>query len=76
MGTNIRGTELIPDGETASSADAIRFEEIIVELDGFAEVFPEHKYQIVNTFRKIGYRCGMTGDGVNDTKFLHFIKIV
>eukprot|EP00946_MAST-07B_sp_MAST-7B-sp1_P001572 g1572.t1 len=70
MGTNIRGTELIPDGETASSADAIRFEEIIVELDGFAEVFPEHKYQIVNTFRKIGYRCGMTGDGVNDAPAL------
>jgi H+-transporting ATPase len=70
MGTNIRGTELIPDGETASSADAIRFEEIIVELDGFAEVFPEHKYQIVDTFRKIGYRCGMTGDGVNDAPAL------
>ena len=70
MGTNIRGTELIPDGETSTSADAIRFEEIITELDGFAEVFPEHKYQIVDTFRKIGYRCGMTGDGVNDAPAL------
>ena len=70
MGTNIRGTELIPDGETASTADAIRFEEIIVELDGFAEVFPEHKYKIVDTFRKLGYRCGMTGDGVNDAPAL------
>ena len=41
-------------------------QEIKDQLNGFAEVFPEHKYKIVETFRKIGYRCGMTGDGVND----------
>ena len=71
MGTNIRGTEVIPDSEgTVSAADANRFREIIEELDGFAEVYPEHKYKIVDTFRDIGYRCGMTGDGVNDAPAL------
>jgi len=70
MGTNIRGTEVIPDDTSASTADAVRFAEIIVELDGFAEVYPEHKYKIVDTFRSIGYRCGMTGDGVNDAPAL------
>ena len=71
MGTNIRGTEVIPDSEgTISAADANRFREIIEELDGFAEVYPEHKYKIVDTFRDIGYRCGMTGDGVNDAPAL------
>jgi len=70
MGTNIRGTEVIPDDTSASTADTARFAEIIVELDGFAEVYPEHKYKIVDTFRSIGYRCGMTGDGVNDAPAL------
>merc|ERR1719199_2454830 len=66
MGTNIHGTELIPGEGNTNESVAYRFEEIIEELNGFAEVFPEHKYKIVDTFRKIGYRCGMTGDGVND----------
>jgi H+-transporting ATPase len=70
MGTNIRGTEVIPDDTNISAADAVRFREIIEELDGFAEVYPEHKYKIVDTFRDIGYRCGMTGDGVNDAPAL------
>ena len=70
MGTNIRGTEVIPDDTNISAADAVRFREIIEELDGFAEVYPEHKYKIVETFRDIGYRCGMTGDGVNDAPAL------
>ena len=70
MGTNIRGTEVIPDESTQSAADVVRFAQIIEELDGFAEVYPEHKYKIVETFREIGYRCGMTGDGVNDAPAL------
>jgi H+-transporting ATPase len=70
MGTNIHGTELIPGEQNTDESVAYRFEEIIEELNGFAEVFPEHKYKIVETFRKIGYRCGMTGDGVNDAPAL------
>jgi len=42
----------------------------IQEADGFAQVFPEHKYLIVETFRQLGYKCGMTGDGVNDAPAL------
>ncbi len=38
--------------------------------DGFASVFPEHKYLIVETLRKAGFRCGMTGDCVNDAPAL------
>ena len=36
--------------------------------DGFAEVYPEHKYLIVKSLRKLGFRCG--GDGVNDAPAL------
>ena len=38
--------------------------------DGFAEVFPEHKYAIVEILMNKGHMCGMTGDGVNDAPAL------
>ncbi|KAJ1422197.1 P3A, P type ATPase [Ochromonadaceae sp. CCMP2298] len=39
-------------------------------VDGFAQVFPEHKYLIVECLRELGYKTGMTGDGVNDAPAL------
>jgi len=33
-------------------------------------VFPEHKFLVVETYRQLGYKCGMTGDGVNDAPAL------
>jgi H+-transporting ATPase len=38
--------------------------------DGFAQVYPEHKYLIVECLRELGYKTGMTGDGVNDAPAL------
>ncbi|RYY87066.1 HAD family hydrolase [archaeon] len=34
------------------------------------QVFPEHKYLIVECLRELGYKTGMTGDGVNDAPAL------
>lgn len=42
----------------------------IRNADGFAQVFPEHKFLVVETYRQLGYKCGMTGDGVNDAPAL------
>ncbi|KAJ1431495.1 HAD-like domain-containing protein, partial [Ochromonadaceae sp. CCMP2298] len=39
-------------------------------VDAFAQVFPEHKYLIVECLRELGYKTGMTGDGVNDAPAL------
>lgn len=42
------------------------FEKVIANYSVYARVQPEHKVRIVNTWKKLGKVCAMTGDGVND----------
>lgn len=70
---NIQGPTNLPmlDQDGKPPADLVsRYGEYIRNADGFAQVYPEHKYLIVECFRQMGYKCGMTGDGVNDAPAL------
>jgi hypothetical protein len=70
MGTNIQpATELFP-GDVTKGQIPLDAAEKIEEADGFAQVFPEHKYAIVKILQENGHIVGMTGDGVNDAPAL------
>ena len=67
LGTNILDASCTGRHEEARvSADA----EAIEKADGFAQVFPEHKFHIVDILQQRGHIVGMTGDGVNDAPAL------
>jgi H+-transporting ATPase len=67
MGTNILDAKTLGDSKKQESAAVI---ESIEKADGFAEVFPEHKFHIVDVLQKRDHIVGMTGDGVNDAPAL------
>merc|ERR1711865_516293 len=74
MGGIIQTAEGLPllDKETkAKPANLGRdYGDKFLAADGFAQTYPEHKYLIVEGLRELGYRVGMTGDGVNDSPAL------
>ena len=63
------GTNIILPATFLDRPDS-KAQRVVEEVEGFAEVFPEHKYRIVELLQSKGHIVGMTGDGVNDAPAL------
>jgi H+-transporting ATPase len=49
--------------------------DFVEAADGFAEVFPEHKYQVVKMLQSRGHLTAMTGDGTWFNLYLVFLGL-
>jgi H+-transporting ATPase len=67
LGTDILDAASLGDTKRRETDEA---KKAIEKADGFAQVFPEHKYHIVDVLQQMGHIVGMTGDGVNDAPAL------
>ncbi len=67
LGSNIIDAGIFSKADTDVDS---RLSDAIEQADGFAQVYPEHKYHIVEMLQNRGHIVGMTGDGVNDAPAL------
>ncbi|ANB14983.1 H(+)-exporting P2-type ATPase PMA1 [Sugiyamaella lignohabitans] len=66
LGTKVYNSEKLVAGGLTGALQ----HDLVEKADGFAEVFPEHKYQVVEMLQERGHLTAMTGDGVNDAPSL------
>ncbi|KAI4329381.1 hypothetical protein L6164_021649 [Bauhinia variegata] len=70
MGSNMYPSSSLLGEHKDEAIASYSIDELIEKADGFAGVFPEHKYEIVKRLQDRKHICGMTGDGVNDAPAL------
>lgn len=64
------GVNILPSHKLHDTSDRKVLADLVMDADGFAEVFPDDKFNIVALVQEKGHTTGMTGDGVNDAPAL------
>jgi plasma-membrane proton-efflux P-type ATPase len=74
-GVGLPNIKRVADMKAASAAAGNQTVDLFDGADGFAEVFPEDKYTVVQHLQAAGHVTGMTGDGVNDAPALRQAEV-
>ncbi|PWN34819.1 plasma-membrane proton-e [Meira miltonrushii] len=70
LGDNMYNAKALQTGIPPAGCPYGTLDEMILKADGFAGVFPEHKFEIVKRLQSLGHLTAMTGDGANDAPAL------
>ncbi|MGC1578857.1 MAG: HAD-IC family P-type ATPase, partial [Beijerinckiaceae bacterium] len=75
QGVGLPNIRRVADLEAASAVAGSEAVDLLGDADGFAEVYPEDKYIVVQHLQAAGHVTGMTGDGVNDAPALRQAEV-
>ena len=75
LGVGLPNIRLVTDLKAANAQPGSETVDLLKGADGFAEVFPEDKYIVVQHSQAAGHVTGMTGDGVNDAPALRQAEV-
>ena len=75
QGVGLPNIRRVADLKAASAVAGNEAVDLLAGADGFAEVYPEDKYIVVQHLQAAGHVTGMTGDGVNDAPALRQAEV-
>ena len=75
QGVGLPNIRRVADLKAAGAQAGNEAVDLLAGADGFAEVYPEDKYIVVQHLQAAGHVTGMTGDGVNDAPALRQAEV-
>jgi H+-transporting ATPase len=75
QGVGLPNIRRVSDLKTANADAGNKAVDLLAGADGYAEVYPEDKYIVVQHLQAAGHVTGMTGDGVNDAPALRQAEV-
>jgi magnesium-transporting ATPase (P-type) len=75
QGVGLLNIRRVADLKAAGAVAGNEAVDLLAGADGFAEVYPEDKYIVVQHLQAAGHVTGMTGDGVNDAPALRQAEV-
>lgn len=75
QGVGLSNIQRVSDLKAVSAQTGNEAVDLLAGADGFAEVYPEDKYIVVQHLQGAGHVTGMTGDGVNDAPALRQAEV-